>query len=438
MNNNRATPTLSGVQTGAFDQVKATSLAIYGDGLVTGTLTASAFGGACITSALNSTSVMTAASVAALSNVYASTANALTSAGGTITGSLTVVGQLNASNMSVLGDFVTIRSYETHSSNLVIDNGGTGPALRVTQAEVGPLGAQPVAEFYNGTGMVALIIDNAGNVAVNKPTAGFELDVSGVVCATGLSGCITDSHVTTNSTWAASATAVKDAYALASAAVPSSGGYVSGTLAVGQTSVYSGITCDVSGIVRASAFQLVSGAAIGGGGSYWDISGTGIWAHAGSNVGVGRAPTGSYALDVSGNANISGNTKCVGLVGIGKDVSGYSLDVSGSVNVTGTITTGNACTFKYWKISGTTPTLATGWSRYSMPTGCTGANTIYVFGSLINSGDLMPLNNFYATGDSWAARLGVKKATDEIEIVLPPGATSAASCAFTAIVVTTA
>ena len=341
MNNNRATPTLTGVQTGAFDQVKATSLAIYGDGLVTGTLTASAFGGACITSALNSASTTTAASAAALSNVYASMANALTSAGGTITGGLTVIGHLNASNMSVLGDFVTIRSYETHSSNVVIDNLGTGPALKVTQTEGGPLGAQPVCEMYNGAGTAALVVDNNGNVAVNKPTAGFELDVSGTINAVGLSGCITDSHVTTNSTWAASATAVKDAYALANAAVPSSGGYVSGTLAVGQTSVYTGITCDVSGIVRASAFQLVSGAAIGGGGGYWDISGTGIWAHAGSNVGVGRAPTGSYALDVSGNANFAGTTKCVGAVGIGKDASGYSLDVSGSVKANGIVVGGS-------------------------------------------------------------------------------------------------
>ena len=109
---------------------------------------------------------------------------------------------------------------------------------------------------------------------------------------------------------------------MANAAVPSSGGYVSGTLAVGQTSVYPGISCDVSGIVRASAFQLVSGAAIGGGGGYWDISGTGIWAHAGSNVGVGRSPTGSYALDISGGVNVTGATKHVGAVGIGKDASG--------------------------------------------------------------------------------------------------------------------
>ena len=207
-----------------------------------------------------------------------------------------------------------MRAFETNSSNLWINNGGTGPALRVTQVENGPLGAQPVAEFYNGAGTAALVIDNAGNLAVNKPTAGFELDVSGVVCAVGLSGCITDSTSMTSSIVAASATAFKSAYALANAAVPSSGGYVSGTLAVGKTSVLGGIACDVSGIVRASAFQLVSGGAIGGGGGgggYCDISGTGIWA--GSNVGVGRSPTGTYALDVSGNANVSGSVNATSI-----------------------------------------------------------------------------------------------------------------------------
>ena len=154
MNNNRATPTLSGVQTGAFDTIRASSLAVYGDGLVTGTLTASAFGGACITSALNSASTTTAATAAALSNVYASTAGALTSAGasGTITGGLTVIGQLNASNVSVLGSYETVRAYETHTSNIVIENEGTGPALKVIDAnrEGGPRDASVNCRFTPG------------------------------------------------------------------------------------------------------------------------------------------------------------------------------------------------------------------------------------------------------------------------------------------------
>ena len=179
MNNNRATPTLTCLQAGVFDTIQASSM-------VTNTLTASAFGGGCITSSLVSTSATTAASALALATLYASTANALPTTGGTITGGLTVIGQLYASNMTVLGTQTTVHSVTTVTSNVTINNAGTGPALVVTQSETGPMGAQPVAGFYNGAGTAALVIDNNGNVGVNRPTASCELDISGVVKATEL------------------------------------------------------------------------------------------------------------------------------------------------------------------------------------------------------------------------------------------------------------
>ena len=64
------------------------------------------------------------------------------------------------------------------------------------------------------------------------------------------------------------------------------------------------------------------------------------------NVGIGRGPTGTYALDVSGNVNISNNetiggtigvtgtSALYGNVGIGRGPTGtYALDVSGNVNI---------------------------------------------------------------------------------------------------------
>ena len=334
---NRATPTLSGQQTGSYNTLTATALTVTGDATVGGNVYASSMSGSCITSSLTSGSANVAASAVAVSTLNANMASYLPLAGGTIAGNVVVGRTLYASNVNAIAGYTSTYAYENHSSKLVINNAGTGPALLVTQSETGPMGAQPVAHFFNGAGTAALVIDNNGNVGVNRPTASAELDVSGVVAAVGLSGCISDSVTTTSSTVAASATAVKSAYDLASAAVPSTGGAVSGTLAIGKPSVDLGYCVDVSGIVRASAFQLVSGLAIGGGGgtNYWDVSGTSIWAHAGSNVGVGRPPTGTYALDVSGGLNVSGATKHVGAVGIGKDPSGCSLDVSGSVNATG-------------------------------------------------------------------------------------------------------
>ena len=371
--------TMTGQQTGAYDVLTATSAnvgtLVATNAIVTCNLSAVAFSGYCITDSLTTTNSMRAASATAVSTLNTNMASYLPLAGGNVSGNVNVGGTLYASNVNAIAGYTSTYAYETHSSNLVINNSGTGPALVVTQSQTGPLGAQPVAQFFNGAGTAALVIDNNGNVGVNKQSAGFELDVSGVVAAVGLSGCITDSTSTTSSSLAASATAVKSAYDLASAAVPSSGGVVSGTLAVGKPSVDLGYCVDVSGIVRASAFQLVSGLAIGGGGgtNYWDISGTSIWAHAGSNVGVGRPPTGTYTLDVYGNANVSGTTKFVGAVGIGKDASGCSLDVSGSVSVSRYLKTGH-CAFMYTNAGAGTPDQNNIIFHYTLKTYEIGAN----------------------------------------------------------------
>lgn len=101
-----------------------------------------------------------------------------------VSGALTVQGTLYASNVSVLGTTQIINAYETHSSNVVITNYGTGPGLTVTQAETT---AQPVAAFYAGIGSAnaALLVNNAGQVAIGKNTAAYALDVSGSVTVSG-------------------------------------------------------------------------------------------------------------------------------------------------------------------------------------------------------------------------------------------------------------
>jgi len=99
-----------------------------------------------------------------------------------MTGTLSVAGQLTASNVSVLGTTEIINAYETHSSNVVINNYGTGPALAVMQTETT---AQPVAAFYAGSN-AALMVTSAGQVGIGKSTAAYALDVSGSVNATSI------------------------------------------------------------------------------------------------------------------------------------------------------------------------------------------------------------------------------------------------------------
>ena len=73
-----------------------------------------------------------------------------------------------------------------------------------------------------------------------------------------------------------------------------------------------------------------------------------------------------------------------GNVGIGSTRPSVALDVVGSVNVSGTITTGNACSLRYWKMTGTTPTYSltsTVEVNYPYPAGVIQANIVGVYGT---------------------------------------------------------
>ena len=109
---NRAGPTLSGQQTGAFDAMTVTALAVTGNASVAGLANLSSLSGACITDSLTTYSSTRAASAAAVATLNASLSSSMSAymplAGGNITGPLAVNGMLYASNISVLGSFETV------------------------------------------------------------------------------------------------------------------------------------------------------------------------------------------------------------------------------------------------------------------------------------------------------------------------------------------
>ena len=173
----RAGQTISGQQVGSFSSVAATTMTAN-TGTISGVAHLTTIMGTGISDSLVLASSTTAASAAAVSNCWAGCVH---TSGGVVNGTLGV------SNLNVLGTLMTVNATEVVSSNMVVNNYGTGPALSVTQSETGVFGAQPVATFNAGSNVV-LVIDNNGNLAVGKAAASYALDVSGVVSATSFVG----------------------------------------------------------------------------------------------------------------------------------------------------------------------------------------------------------------------------------------------------------
>jgi hypothetical protein len=88
-------------------------------------------------------------------------------------------GTITASNLNIVGDYVTMRTTTSNTEMMVIENAGTGPALKVTQT-----GANSIAEFYDDGGVLALKIADGGNVGIGTVNPQAKLHVIGAIKAT--------------------------------------------------------------------------------------------------------------------------------------------------------------------------------------------------------------------------------------------------------------
>jgi|APGre2960657468_1045069.scaffolds.fasta_scaffold09758_3 hypothetical protein len=86
---------------------------------------------------------------------------------------LEVNGTITASNISVIGDFVRLDTVTSNTEQMVIENAGTGPALKVTQT-----GANSIAEFYDDGGVLALKIADGGNVGIGVTNPSNKLSIN--------------------------------------------------------------------------------------------------------------------------------------------------------------------------------------------------------------------------------------------------------------------
>jgi len=131
------------------------------------------------TAALDSSITAVNSRVTSLSSAAA--AQFFAKAGGTVSGNVTITGDL-----AVLGATTTIDTTVTTTSAFSVTNNGTGPALTVTQT-----GAQPVVTFYDDA-TVAFTIEDGGNVGIGVADPTAKLDVAGAVKVAGKVTNVTD------------------------------------------------------------------------------------------------------------------------------------------------------------------------------------------------------------------------------------------------------
>lgn len=98
-------------------------------------------------------------------------------------GNVNVSGILWASNVNVIGDFVTLNTVTSNTEQVVIENAGTGPALKVTQT-----GNNSVAEFYDKESGIALFMGNGGNIGIGTTIPLNKLDINGTTLINGSVG----------------------------------------------------------------------------------------------------------------------------------------------------------------------------------------------------------------------------------------------------------
>ena len=237
-----------------------------------------------------------------------------------VVGNILSTGTIIASNVSVIGDFVTLNTVTSNTEQMVITNAGTGPGLKVTQT-----GAEAIAEFYDDGGVLALKVADGGNVGIGTAVPTAALSVSG----NALIQSTYRTYLGKNSL--SSSDAILDPSVVQNSVIVFLN---SNTNPPGNDQNIVWTSTNMRRAVKLNAYGIDS---YGFSGGFYFNSG---------NVGVGTtAPR--QMLDVQGgNAIVSGN------LGIGTTIPKVALQIQGNTWVSGYVSAGNIGMFRNVLING--------------------------------------------------------------------------------------
>lgn len=95
-------------------------------------------------------------------------------------GNIYSTGTITASNVRVVGDFVTLNTVTSNTEQMVIENAGTGPGLKVTQT-----GVESIAEFYDDGNVLVMKVADGGNVGIGTANPVEKLQIEGNLITSG-------------------------------------------------------------------------------------------------------------------------------------------------------------------------------------------------------------------------------------------------------------